>query len=85
MKSPYTVAQVRERLASALDEADRGLPVYIERRGVRYRLSLEPQAPRPVKRRGSRVEVVDPAVAEGAWTWEWTAEGLDFQAAPRRR
>ena len=32
----YTVAQVRERLASALDEVERGVPVgVIERRGVR--------------------------------------------------
>ena len=29
----YTVAQVRERLASALDEVERGVPVVIERRG----------------------------------------------------
>ncbi len=42
----YTVAQVRERLASALDEVERGVPVVIERRGVRYVISLQPRKAR---------------------------------------
>ena len=37
----YTVATLRKRLADALDESERGVPVLIERRGVRYRLSVE--------------------------------------------
>ena len=35
----YSVALVRERLAEALNEVDRGIPVVIERRGVRYRVT----------------------------------------------
>ncbi len=78
----YTVAQVRERLASALDEAEKGEPVVIERRGVRYMLSVEaPQA--DTARRPSIIETIDPAVAEGTWTWAWGPNGLKFQ--PKRR
>ena len=75
----YTVALVRERLAEALDEAERGEPVVIERKGVRYRLSLDTTKPRRT-RRASRIEVVDPAVTEGKWTWDWTATGVRFRA-----
>jgi hypothetical protein len=73
----YTVATLRRRLADALDETERGVPVIIERRGVRYRLSVETATPR---RRvpQSIIEIVDPAVADGQWTWEWTTAGLRF-------
>ena len=74
----YTVALVRERLAEALDEAERGEPVFIERKGVRYRLSLDTRKPRR-RRRESRIQVVDPAVAEGKWTWDWTGTGVRFR------
>jgi hypothetical protein len=77
----YTVAVVRERLADALDEAERGIPVIIERKGVRYRLAVE-KAPAPRRRRRSRIEVLDPGVSSGEWTWDRTSRGLTFQ---RRR
>jgi antitoxin (DNA-binding transcriptional repressor) of toxin-antitoxin stability system len=73
----YTVAQVRERLAEALDQADAGVPVLIERRGVRYRITTEANRA-PVSRRKARIDILDPAVADGQWTWAWTAEGLTF-------
>ena len=75
----YTVALVRERLAEALDEAERGEAVFIERKGVRYRLSLDTGKPRR-QRRASPIEILDPAVAEGKWTWDWTATGVRFRA-----
>ena len=75
----YTVALVRERLAEALDEAERGEPVFIERKGVRYRLSLDKAKPRRT-RRASRIQVTDPAVAGGKWTWDWAANGVRFRA-----
>ena len=78
----YSMSVVRERLAEALDEAEQGLPVVIERRGVRYRLSVEPSAPRTSARRRSRIDVVDPAVEAGAWSWDATATGVKFR--PRR-
>lgn len=80
----YTVSSVRERLSDALDEAELGVPVFIERRGVRYQLSVAPAASRRPSRRKPRIEVLDPAVAEGRWTWEWTAEGLQFQARQKK-
>jgi antitoxin (DNA-binding transcriptional repressor) of toxin-antitoxin stability system len=78
----YTVAQVRERLASALDEVERGLPVVIERRGVRYVISVESRKARPGRRR-SVIETIDQTVAAGQWTWTWTARGLRLKR-PRR-
>ena len=80
----YTVAQVRERLAAALDEAEQGVPVFIERKGVRYRLSLDtPKAPRR-SRRASRIQILDPAVGQGAWTWDWTDRGTRFRRKPAK-
>ena len=67
----YTMAQLRERLASALDEAERGVPVVIERRNVRYVLRVESKTARP-RRRASVIETVDPVIADGQWTWIWT-------------
>ncbi len=78
----YTVAQVRERLASALDEVERGVPVVIERRGVRYVISLQARKARAA-RRPSVIETLDPAIAAGQWTWTWTARGLRLKR-PRR-
>lgn len=75
----YGVGFVRERLAEALDYADKGVPVFIERRGVRYRLSVEPSrkaAPRPRK---PYIEVLDPAIERGEWTWEWSPGTLDLR------
>ncbi len=79
----YTVGMVRERLSEALDEAQRGEPVVIQRQGVQYRLTVEPARPRRKKAAAPRIEIVDPAVAGGQWTWDWSDGQLEFQ--PRRR
>jgi antitoxin (DNA-binding transcriptional repressor) of toxin-antitoxin stability system len=79
----YTVAQVRERLASALDEVERGVPVVIERRGVRYVISLQARKARAAPRRPSIIETLDPGIAAGRWTWTWTGRGLRLKR-PRR-
>jgi hypothetical protein len=66
----YTVSLVRERLSDALDQADRGEAVLIERRGVIYRLSVE--KPRRTRRAESpRIEVLDRTIEAGEWTWDW--------------
>jgi hypothetical protein len=79
----YSVALVRERLSQALDEAEGGQPVIIERRGVRYRLSVEaPPAARTTRK--SVITTVDPSVDEGAWTWEWSAGRTEFRKRPAR-
>jgi antitoxin (DNA-binding transcriptional repressor) of toxin-antitoxin stability system len=80
----YTMAQLRERLADVLNEAERGVPVVIERRGVRYVLRAEPARPRR-RTRPSFIEILDPAVAEGQWQWTWTREGIRFRPGRRRR
>lgn len=75
----YTVSQVRERLAEALDQADRGVPVIIERKGIRYALKVErPSAP-PTRRRKSIITYMDPAVEAGQWSWEMGSDGLEFR------
>ena len=80
----YSVTMVRERLAEALDDAQAGHPVFIERRGVIYRLSVEPRTKTP--RSGKRsIEVLDPAIERGSWTWEWPATGKDLRLRTRRR
>ncbi len=74
----YSVSQVRERLAEALDQADKGVPVVIERKGVRYSLKVD----RPARRVGKRqpmFEILDPAVEAGQWTWDWQPGALAFR------
>ena len=78
----YSVSLVRERLSDALDQAERGEPVFIERRGVTYRLSLEPPATAR-RRRTPRIEIVDKSIEAGRWTWDWREGQLRFKA--RRR
>jgi antitoxin (DNA-binding transcriptional repressor) of toxin-antitoxin stability system len=74
----YTVAGLRERLAKALDEAEQGVPVIIERRGVRYRLVVE-SADAPRKPRPPQIDVLDPTIDGGNWTWTWSPKGLKFR------
>jgi hypothetical protein len=61
---------VRERLSEALDAADRGQPVFIERRGVTYELTVR-KAPARRKKAARQIEVLDRAIIDGNWTWEW--------------
>ena len=75
---------VRERLSQALDEAQRGEPVLIERAGVTYRLSVEGAAPRS-RRRAPLIDVLDADVSGGSWTWDWDAGGMQFRGRARRR
>jgi antitoxin (DNA-binding transcriptional repressor) of toxin-antitoxin stability system len=78
----YTVSLVRERLSEALDEAEKGVPVIIERKGVRYRLAVDKPAPARKARR-PQIEILDPAVADGEWTWEWKPGGLKLKGPGR--
>jgi hypothetical protein len=83
----YTVSLVRERFAQALDEAQRGEPVFIERKGVMYRLSVE-RPENTARQRKTHFEVLDPAVEAGQWTWDWSPGTLAFRStlsAPRRK
>jgi antitoxin (DNA-binding transcriptional repressor) of toxin-antitoxin stability system len=84
MNRRYTVAQVRERLADALDEAERGVPVIIERHGVRYALTKIARTPTAGRRRRPRIEVLDDTVSDGQWSWNWSPKGLKFRATRSR-
>jgi antitoxin (DNA-binding transcriptional repressor) of toxin-antitoxin stability system len=76
----YSVAMVRERLSEALDRAEQGKPVFIERRGVTYELTVRKSAGRK-KKAVPQVEVLDPAlVKSGNWTWEWKEGALKFRS-----
>lgn len=79
----YSTAQARESFAELLDAAEAGRSVVIERRGVRFVLRADRPGRRPPKSRRRVIQVVDPAVTAGQWTWTWRRQGLEF--APRRR
>jgi antitoxin (DNA-binding transcriptional repressor) of toxin-antitoxin stability system len=76
----YSVAMVRERLSEALDQAEQGKPVFIERRGITYQLIVR----KPVGRKRKalpQIEVRDVAlVKSGNWTWEWKEGALQFRS-----
>lgn len=80
----YSAAQARQHLAELLDAAERGEPVIIERRGVRFALGTAATKVR-AKRVKPLFEVVDPALLDGQWTWESGPDGLSFLARPRGR
>jgi antitoxin (DNA-binding transcriptional repressor) of toxin-antitoxin stability system len=82
----YTTAQARARLADALDDAEAGTPVVIERRGVRFLIVCEPAATVKAKRT-PLVEILDPAVERGQWTWTPARGRLRFtpRPIPRRK
>ena len=83
---PYSVSMVRQRLAEALDDAQAGHPVFIERRGVIYRISVEPPAPAgAARKRKPSITVLDPAIAKGAWTWDWQPGRKGVSLRTRRR
>lgn len=77
-----TVAQARARLSELLDAAERGTPIAIERRGVRYLVRVDRRAPRG-RRRRSVIETIDAAIDRGNWTWSDTG-GVKFRGGRRR-
>lgn len=80
----FSAAEARQHLADVLDAAESGEPVIIERGGVRFRVRAEAKA--APRRRSSLVEWMDPAVANGSWTWISATKGLRFSAKkPRKR
>lgn len=83
MKS-YSVSDLRENLASALDRAERGEQVIIARRNRRFRLVAD-APPAPKGRRKAFFQVNDPKLLETGWTWEWTAPGKPMRLRTRRR
>ena len=76
------MAAARRQLAQALDAAEAGVRVVIERRGVRFSLAREKSPSRVRASVPALLEILDPAVERGAWTWRLTPRGLRFAANP---
>jgi antitoxin (DNA-binding transcriptional repressor) of toxin-antitoxin stability system len=81
----YSMAQARQRFTELLDSAEQGHPVVIERRGVRFVVEARRRDRQRSGRRKSIIARMDPAVAAGDWTWNWSAEGLRFKRRLRPR
>ena len=81
----YTVGLVRERLSEALDEAQRGEPVLIQRDQVTYRLSVEPEPARRLRNPALKIDLLDPDLADGQWTWSWSGGSLRYRARGRKQ
>lgn len=75
----YSVATVRERLSEALDQAEQGTPVFIERRGVTYELTVRKSRRKAAAK--PQIEVLDPSIVKsGNWAWDWTDGSLKFRS-----
>jgi hypothetical protein len=81
----YTVGQMRARLAEALDTAEGGEAVIVERRGVRFDLRVASPSPRRARPARSLITREDPAVEAGEWSWAPDANGLRFEGRERKR
>jgi antitoxin (DNA-binding transcriptional repressor) of toxin-antitoxin stability system len=79
----YTASTARKNIAEVLDLAAGGEAVIINRRGVRFVLRMLPKSS-PTKKHASRIEIVDPAVESGTWSWQWSPDGLASVAPPGR-
>ena len=80
----FKVAEARAQFGDLLDQAEQGEPVFIERKGVRFLLSVERAEPSP-SRRAAFFTAVDPNIMGGEWTWTWGRKGLAFKPRRRRR
>ena len=78
---PLKVAEARARFGEVLDEAERGVPVFIERRGVRFRVVVD-AAPKAAR---ASFDFVDAEVLDGEWSWEHGKGGLTFKAQRKAR
>jgi antitoxin (DNA-binding transcriptional repressor) of toxin-antitoxin stability system len=70
----YTVSETREQFADVLNEADRGGGVIVERGEAQY--VITPRRKSRVRAPSPMFEILEPAVADGQWTWTLTPEGL---------
>jgi antitoxin (DNA-binding transcriptional repressor) of toxin-antitoxin stability system len=74
----YTATQARQNFAGVLDQAAKGRPVTIERGKLRFRIVLDEARRRPAPA-ASVIEILDPAVDDGNWTWQSGKAGLLFK------
>lgn len=76
--------EARQEFFRLLDAAEKGETVIVERKGARFRLSLMEAEPEPAST--SPLQVDDPDVLSGNWTWAGDPDGeLQFRARRKRR
>jgi prevent-host-death family protein len=80
----YTVSELRQQLAGALDRAERGEPVVIARRGRRFRIVTDTPSRGRVRAKAF-FQVTDARLLETGWTWERTAPGHPKRLRTTRR
>ena len=76
--SRFTASQARQNFSRVLDQAAGGQSVMIELGQLRFRLVLEEKRRAP-RTASSVIEILDPAVADGNWTWRSGRAGLSFK------
>jgi antitoxin (DNA-binding transcriptional repressor) of toxin-antitoxin stability system len=76
----YAATAARAHLSELLDLAEQGVAVVIERLGVEFTVErVEPRRSRHRKRPPRpRIEILDPAVESGQWSWSWKSGLLRF-------
>jgi hypothetical protein len=77
-----TATAARRNLFHLLDAAEKGEEVILERRGARFRLSLDPPSRQEIP--PSPLIVEDPDILSGDWTWRAETDG-ELTFTPRRR
>lgn len=82
----YSASEARRRIAAVLDGAERGEVVVIERKGVKFRVVIDREGPGRVPAAGKRptLEIRDPAVERGNWTWRPAPGGRGLAFSPGR-
>jgi prevent-host-death family protein len=80
----YSASQFRQNLSRALDEAEQGQPVVVDRAGRRFRIVPEVSSNRarkaePIFRLAQR------DLLDRGWSWTWTERGLSLRVGKRPR
>jgi hypothetical protein len=69
-------------LAEVLDSAERGETVVIERHRIRFQVVVTKAT--AVRKRAAVIQILDPAVDRGDWTWKHGPAGLTFAGRKRK-
>ena len=81
----FSATEARKELFRLLDSVEEGEEVVVERKGVRFRLVLD-RSGRGQQKPPKRLEVTDPDILAGQWTWAAGRDGqLQFQPRSRKK
>lgn len=81
----FTASEARRQISRLLDAAERGEEVIVERKGARFRISLDTSGSgkglEVAQAAPSPLLIEDEAILSGQWTWVSDQDGkLQFQA-----